>query len=132
MTQKPIDILTERLHEVSHLGSTIALLHWDQDVNMPTKGADARASAIAYLSAIVHNKFIAIDEDGLLTKLKKVLDNQPTLKLRRGKEKLSSNDAVIVAETWHSYEREKKLPEAFVKELAEVSSKSQTVWAEAR
>ncbi|MFA5023221.1 MAG: hypothetical protein WC537_03075, partial [Candidatus Paceibacterota bacterium] len=50
MTPKPIDILKERLHEVAHLGATIALLHWDQEVNMPAKGADARASAIAYLS----------------------------------------------------------------------------------
>ncbi|MFA5290914.1 MAG: carboxypeptidase M32 [Candidatus Paceibacterota bacterium] len=122
MTPKPIDILKERLHEVAHLGATIALLHWDQEVNMPAKGADARASAIAYLSAIVHNKFLAINEDGLLDKLKRGLEAS----------KIRGNDAVIVAETWRNYEREKKLPEAFIKELAETSSKSQTVWAEAR
>ncbi len=122
MKQKPTDILKERLREVANLGSAIALLHWDQEVNMPAKGADARASAISYLCAIVHNKFIEVNDDGLLTKLKRNLDQG----------KLKGNDAVIVAETWRSYEREKKLPEAFVKELAEVSSKSQTVWAEAR
>jgi carboxypeptidase Taq len=122
MKQKTIQTLKERLHEVSHLGGTLALLHWDQEVNMPAKGADARASAISYLSAIIHNKFIEIDKDGLLTKLKKDLDLK----------KLKGNDKVIIAETWRTYEREKKLPEAFVKELAEVSSKSQTIWAEAR
>lgn len=89
---------------------------------MPTKGADARASAISYLSAIVHNKFIEIDKDGLLTKLKKKLEAK----------KIDGPDAITIAETWRSYEREKKLPETWVKEMAEVSSKSQTVWAEAR
>jgi len=122
MKPKAINDLRERLHEISHLGATVALLHWDQEVNMPAKGANARASAIAYLSAVVHNKFIAIDDDGLLTNLKKSLEAGA----------LDEREAVIVRETWRSYEREKKLPEAFVKELAEVSSKSQTVWAEAR
>lgn len=132
MKPKPIAILKERLHEVSHLGATLALLHWDQEVNMPAKGADARASAISYLSAIIHNKFIEIDKDSLLTKLKKELDNSNKKGANKKGEKLSPSDKVIVTETWRTYEREKKLPEAFVKELAEVGSKSQTVWAEAR
>jgi carboxypeptidase Taq len=122
MKQKSIDILRERLHEVSHLGGALALLHWDQEVNMPAKGAEARAQAISYLSAIVHNKFVAINEDGLLTKLKRALDNS----------KIRGKEATIISETWRSYEREKKLPEVFVKELAETEARSQTVWAEAR
>ncbi|MFA5000831.1 MAG: carboxypeptidase M32 [Candidatus Paceibacterota bacterium] len=128
MDPKPIDILRERLREASHLGATVALLDWDQEVNMPAKGANARAAAIAYLSAVVHNKFVAIDEDGLLTGLKKLLDNPPA----DINQALTKREAVIVRETWRSYEKEKKLPETFVKKLAEASSKSQIVWAEAR
>lgn len=119
---QPIQTLTERLREVSHLKSTIALLHWDQEVNMPTKGADARATAIAYLSAIVHDKFLTINDDSLLTELKNALTEK----------KLTKEEMVIVSETWRDYEREKKLPADFIKELAETGSKSQNVWMLAR
>jgi carboxypeptidase Taq len=122
MKVTPIDELKKRLKEISHLGSILALLSWDQEVYMPTGGSDSRASSIAELSAIVHHKFVSIDDDGLLTKLKKQFD----LKKIKGK------DAVIVAETWRSFERLKKLPEAFVRELSETASKSQHVWAQAR
>jgi carboxypeptidase Taq len=40
-----------RLHHFSHLGS---IVHWDQAANMPPKGNDARASALAELAALMH------------------------------------------------------------------------------
>ncbi len=119
---KPVDELTKRLVEISHLTSVLNLLFWDQEVYMPKKGADGRASSIGQLTAIIHKKFTSIDDDGLLSGLKKQLDEK----------RIKGKDAVIVAETWRSFEREKKLPEDFVKESAEVISKSQGVWAEAR
>src|SRR5258708_751161 len=121
-SHKPIDTLKERLVEISYLASISAVLAWDQEVHMPEKGADARASSSARLSAIVHQKFVGIDEDGLLSRLKRKLDRKT----------LKGTDAIIVAETWRSFERERKLPEAFVRELSETTSKAQHVWAEAR
>ena len=122
MKNKDIEELKKRLKEVSHLAVAHHLLHWDQEVNMPPKGSNIRAASIAELSGVIHNKFISIDYDGLLTKL----NNKVKSKKIRGKE------AVIVSDTWRSYERERKLPEEFVKEIAETTSKSQGVWAEAR
>ncbi len=119
---KPIDQLRERLTEISHLISALALLGWDQEVYMPKKGAEARSGAIARLSSLAHNAVVALDEDGLLTALKKELDN----------DHLKGKNAIIVAETWRSFEREKKLPEHFVRELAQTTSRAQGVWAEAR
>lgn len=122
MAIKQIEKLRERLVEIAYLGSAIAVLNWDRETNMPPKGADTRALSIAHLSAVVHDKFVKINEDGLLSELKKQLDAGG----------LSQEDAVIIREVWRSYEREKKLPENFVKELAETTSKAQAVWANAR
>ena len=126
--------LTERLREVTYLGTAIAVLQWDQEVTMPKKGADARAHTISLLAGLVHNKFLEIDHDGLLSGLKKKLD--PSTRAKHGTghsaRKLSPAEATIVRETWRSFSRERKLPETFVKEMAELASKSQSVWAEAR
>ena len=114
--------LQRRLTEVAHLSFIDGIVGWDQEVNMPEKGADVRAQASAELSSIIHNKFIAIDHDGLLSRLH-------TAVLAK---KLKGKDAVVVEETWRSYERERKLPEALVRELAEVTSRAQIAWAQAR
>ena len=119
---KDLAKIKERLHEVSHLYAILRLMEWDQEVNMPPKGADARATATSYLSTIAHNKFVALDDDGLLSKLKKDFDQG----------KLKGDESVIVAEVWRDYSREKKIPAEFVKEASEVYAKSQTVWIEAR
>jgi carboxypeptidase Taq len=122
MKEKLLKTLRERLSEVTYLGSISSVLHWDQEVHMPEKGAKHRAIAISHLSTIIHNKFVQIDKDGTLTKLKKLLDEK----------KLKGADSVIVHETWRSFERERKLPENFVRELAQVTSEAQGIWAEAR
>ncbi|HEX7724478.1 MAG TPA: carboxypeptidase M32, partial [Candidatus Paceibacterota bacterium] len=122
MKDKLLTTLKERLSEIAYLGSLSALANWDQEVHMPHKGAEHRAIAISHLSTILHDKFVAIDADGTLTKLKKLLDQK----------KLKGDDAVIVHETWRTFDREHKLPTVFVKELAQVTSQAQGVWAEAR
>src|SRR5258708_1156648 len=69
-SHKPIDTLKERLVEISYLASISAVLAWDQEVHMPEKGADARASSRPRLSPILHQKSALIDayEPGLTAK----------------------------------------------------------------
>ncbi|MCE9644310.1 carboxypeptidase M32 [Candidatus Parcubacteria bacterium] len=122
MKARPIDALKEKLLEISYLGSAGAVLGWDQEVHMPEKGADARAIASSHLSSIVHGRLVALDDDQLLSNLKKEVDGK----------KLKGKDAIIVEETWRTYERERKLPASFVKEYSELVSKAQNVWAQAR
>ncbi len=117
-----IQKLRERLIEISHIGSILQLVSWDQEVNMPAKVTDVRARSISYVSALIHNKFIAIDRDELLTRLVRALNAG----------KIKGQNAVVVRETWRSYDRERKLPESFVRNLSETCSKSQSVWAKAR
>src|SRR3989338_856921 len=119
---RDVERLKERLRELSYLGSALGVLHWDQEVAMPKKGADARAATISLLSGILHGRFLEIDKDGLLTAQKKRLDDG----------KLSGADAAVVRETWRSFERASKFSESFVKEMAELTSRSQVEWARAR
>jgi len=122
MKSNQIKELKKRLLEIAHLASISRLLNWDQEINLPAKGADYRAASISELSAILHTKLLNLDTDNLLTKLKKEVDSQ----------KIRGKEAIIINETWRTFDRERKLPEDFVRELAEVSSKAQTVWIEAR
>ena len=73
MATKQIEKLREKLVEIAYLGSAVAVLNWDRETNMPPKGSDARALSISHLSAVIHDKFIKIDEDELLTDLKNSL-----------------------------------------------------------
>jgi len=112
----------EELEEMTHIKAAIAVLQWDQEVFMPKKGADMRAKTISNLIGILHKRFISKDFENLLFKIKKLAD----------KGKLSDNESCIVREVWREFEREKKMPTEFVRELANVCSKAQSVWAEAR
>lgn len=114
--------LTARLSDITNLASATALLEWDQEVLMPEKGAEARSAMLALLSGITHEELVQLDHDGLLTKLKAQVDAK----------KLRGKDAVIVTETWRTYERARKLLDAFVRELAETTSRAHHVWARAR
>ena len=61
-----------RLAELSHLGSGVALLHWDHEVYMPQKGAEFRAKTIANLVGIFHEKLISKEMEKLLKELAKL------------------------------------------------------------
>ncbi len=68
--QSGVKELKGRLRKVTSLGSILAVLDWDQSVNMPDKATPARGESISELSSIVHTKFLDIDSDGLLSQLK--------------------------------------------------------------
>ena len=74
MIKNDYNLLISRLKESAYFGSTIALLHWDTEVKMPPKGNSIRAQTIAYMSSLAHKKFLEINSDGLLTKLKKAAE----------------------------------------------------------
>ena len=117
-----ISELREKLQEIYHLGSALQVLHWDMEVFMPPNGASNRAMTIANLSGILHEKFISEDFAALLKKAKAKLDAG----------KLDDEESAIVRELWREYERQKKLPVAFVKEMAEICSSGHNVWIKAR
>ncbi len=113
--------LLRKLEELSQFSSCLNILQWDQEVFMPRKGEDPRAKLIGTFSVILHEKLLQLDTKGSLKKLTTWTADRP-----------KSDEAIIVRETVRSYRREKKLPAAFVQELSELTSKAQSVWAQAR
>lgn len=120
--EKIISDLKEKLLELYHLSSTLAILNWDQEVFMPPKGAALRAAAISNLAGILHEKFVSKDFAGLLENAKELLDGG----------KLADEETAIVRELWREYERQKKLPVKFVKEMAQVCSEGHNIWIKAK
>ncbi len=120
--KETVSKLKEKIHEMYHLGSALAVLNWDQETYMPPKGASARAVTVANLAGILHEKFTSREFADLLKKAKGYLDDN----------KLNDGDSAVVRETWRDFERQKKLPVAFVRELAETCSRGHNVWIEAR
>ncbi len=64
MSEK-LEQLKESLGEVSDLQHAASVLGWDQQVNMPPRGNEARGQQLATLSKIAQEKFIS-DEVGRL------------------------------------------------------------------
>src|SRR3989344_4116477 len=121
-TKKDLTRLRKKLDELLHLRSALALASWDQEVNMPPAAAESRAAMTAYLSGEDHTKLPALDENGLLTGLDAARRNH-TLKPR---------GAAMIRELMRDYTLAAKLPMAFVIEFAELTSRAQHIWAEAR
>lgn len=119
---RDIEILRGRLRELAHVKETLNLLEWDQETMMPERAAQKRAETVAYLSGTWHEKFLGINHDKLLEKLYQ----------RHREGELSLRDAALVREVWRDYERAAKLPQSFVEDFAELTSRAQGVWAKAR
>ncbi|KKQ11895.1 MAG: Carboxypeptidase Taq [Candidatus Moranbacteria bacterium GW2011_GWE1_36_7] len=122
MKKELFEELKTSLLELSHIGSAMALLHWDQEVYMPKNGAEFRAKTLANLAGIMHEKFVSKEFEKLLKQISKLEKNN----------ELNKNETIIFSEIWRQFSREKKLPLEFVRDLTETCSNAQSVWAEAR
>lgn len=115
-----IEALRQRLGEIKDIQTAVGLLHWDQEVCMPPRGADTRGRQLATLSAIAHRKFTsevfghALDE------------------LVAERDALSEDDRALVDVTRYDYARATCLPEEFVSEFALVRSEAYETWTRAR
>ncbi len=114
--------LLKRSREIALIGSIGAVLGWDQEVNMPPKGAQWRAEQSAYLSGLAHRKATDPEIDDLLSAIEESdLVGDPL-----------SDEAVNAREWRRSYDRATKLPTEFVENYSRTASLAQHVWAEAR
>ena len=57
------------VRKITDINLAAGVLHWDQEVNMPTRGANFRAQQLATLSEISHNFSVDTDYGKLLEKL---------------------------------------------------------------
>src|SRR5512140_3605732 len=110
--------LKELLGEVSDINSAISVLSWDQQVNMPAAGNEARGQQMATLGKIAQEKFIS-DEVG------KLIDD---LKQEFAGADPDSDDAAMIRVAARNYDKAKCVPPEFIREQAIVSSQAFEGW----
>lgn len=121
MSEK-LEKLKVLLGEVSDIGHAAAVLGWDQQVNMPPGGAEARGQQLATLSKIAQEKFISDEVGRLIEDLKAdFADADP-----------ASDEAAMVRVAARNYDKAKRVPPEFVAEQAVVTSKAFEAWVEAK
>ncbi len=118
-TQDLYNKYTLAMQKIADVENTISVLGWDNQVNLPTKGARFRAQQIATLSGIYHELFIDKKLGALLQKLNEVngLADKP-------------NKNVTIS--LHDYQRKIKLDKAFVIRRSEIISEAYQAWGAAR
>ena len=120
--EKKLAKLKSMLAEMSDLGAIAQLMGWDQQVNMPPGGAEARGTQQATLQRLIHIKSTNPELGKLLDDLKgyaKELD-------------LDSDEAHLIKVAARDYERDIKVPPAFMAERAKVATLAQSAWEKAR
>lgn len=117
----PYDDLKTRLREAATLGSTAALLGWDQETMMPPKGAAFRAEELALLAGLAHSRFTDPAVGELLASCEADRELQS-----------DAARASDLREIRRDYDRATRLPSALVSEIAETGSRAMEVWKRAR
>ena len=121
MSEK-LEQLKERLGEVSDLQHAASVLGWDQQVNMPPMGNEARGQQLATLSKIAQEKFISDEVGRLIEDLKQEIAGADP----------DSDEAALIRVTARDYDKARRVPPEFIQEQAIVSSKAFEAWMEAR
>jgi carboxypeptidase Taq len=107
------------LQKVTDIQLAAAVLHWDQEVNMPAKGAGFRAQQLSTLSAIAHE----LSTDETFGKLLEKLSTDDSLNDEQSRNiELSLKD----------YQKAHKYSTEFVKELSMTVSEAFQAWDKAK
>ena len=119
--KKDYDLLSNRLQESNRLGGVMGILHWDQEVIMPTGAAESRAEQLGTLAGIIHEKTIDPEMGKLLDRLPRVNKNEFT-----------PFEWCNIVEARREFEMATRISKSLVTELAELSSRAHQVWVKAR
>ncbi|MDP1546522.1 MAG: carboxypeptidase M32 [Anaerolineales bacterium] len=108
------------LGEVSDLGHAASVLGWDEQVNLPPGGGEARGQQLATLGKIAQEKFTSDEVGKLLDELKDEYADAET------------DDGAMIRVTVRNYAKAKMVPPSFVAEQAVIASKAFEAWVEAK
>jgi carboxypeptidase Taq len=123
MNEDPrLNQLKERLAEVDDLRKAATLLFWDQRVMMPPGGSAARAEAIATISRLAQEHFIADEIGRLLEELRGLEESSD----------FESVEASLVRVTRHDYEKAVRVPPELVGEMRRAATLALSAWGPAK
>ncbi|MEM6915248.1 MAG: carboxypeptidase M32 [Verrucomicrobiota bacterium] len=120
MSQSAYQKLVKLGEEVQLVADTQALLSWDQEVLMPSKGIDYRGQQMAWFSGWTHDRRTAPEVGEWIA--------QAESDLVEAEGEKASN----LREWKHDFERETKLPRRLVEDFAMAQVHAKSAWAEAR
>lgn len=112
--------LKEIFGEVSDLNHAASVLSWDQQVNMPPAGGEARGQQLATLGKIAHEKSTSPEVGKLLDDLKNEFSGS------------DSDDAAMIRVAARKYDKETRVPSEFIAEQAIVTTTAFEAWVEAK
>ena len=112
----PMFELRRRLAEISDLERMAMLLGWDQEVIMPTAGAEWRAQQRATVERLTHERFA---EDRIGELLDAAAPESPL-------------DEDLLRVTRRDYEKARRVPSDLVEELAHAGATGHEAWTRAR
>jgi carboxypeptidase Taq len=108
-----------RMQRIADIKNANALLQWDQETYLPTRGAHFRGQQISTLSELAHQQF---SDEKLGDQLREL----------SGRNDLTFVQQRNVERTLEDYTRNKKYSSAFVRKLSEQVNKAFHSWIEAR
>ena len=110
--------LLGRMRELKDLQGVIGLANWDQETYLPPRAAEARASQLATLQGLHHERLVSAGRgrcDWALTDGEVDADTRAMARVLR-----------------HERDREVNVPERLVRALAEAQSRGVVAWRQAR
>ncbi len=108
------------LGEVADLRQIQNVLEWDQNVNMPPGGSEARGQQLATLGRIAHEKATSKRVGKLLEELKSEFSDP------------GSDEGALVRVAVRDYEKATRVPSSFVAKQAIITTKAFEAWVEAK
>jgi carboxypeptidase Taq len=107
------------LQKIADIKYASAVLQWDQETYLPKNGNDARGRQIATLNELAHEQFTDDKFGELLNELS-------------AQENLSHKEKRNVQLSLEDFNKNKKLPSTFVRQMSEAVNKSFHAWIQAR
>jgi carboxypeptidase Taq len=117
-----LERLKERLAQVADLDTTASVLAWDQQVNMPPGGSDARAHHLATVQTLAHSLFVADETGELLEGAAAETADLP----------YDSDDASLVRVAQREYDKLCRVPESLVTRRTRAAALAFDAWVQAR
>lgn len=118
--EEKLNLLNEKLKDVTNLHNASAVLGWDQQTYMPSGGAAARAEQLASLDRLAHDLFTTDEIGELLTDLEQAGFDY------------DSDEASLLRVVRREYDKARKLPPKLVEEMSRTFSLGQQIWTKAR
>lgn len=112
--------LTELNTEIKLIGSTTAVLHWDQSTQMPAAAGPYRAKQLAVLKSLIHEKLTSKEMGDVLDRL------------ATQENALDDEQKRVVQMTRHQFEKSTQIPADLQKQLSQIQAETYQMWAQVR